>query len=106
MSVVDSLIQRKAGLPSAQRELNNQALTAGHSASQGGLRGHSLGPTYPYRVVGKGDGTWEVHANHTPQRMVGMTCTEAHEFAQRLADKGGLYHRAFTSIATLCRRTN
>lgn len=30
--------------------------TTGHSAVAGGLRGHSLGDTYPLVVIGKGDG--------------------------------------------------
>lgn len=30
------------------------ALTKGHSASNPGLRGHSVGPTYPYVVAAKG----------------------------------------------------
>lgn len=68
-----------------ERELNHQLPIQAHHVTEGGLRGHSVGDTWPYRVVGKGDGTWEVHANHTPQRMVGMTCTEAHEFAEVLA---------------------
>lgn len=34
--------------------------TKGHSASQPGLRGHSIGEVYPWRVVGYGDGSWAV----------------------------------------------
>jgi hypothetical protein len=30
--------------------------TCGHSAIAGGLRGHSMGDTYPLTVIGKGDG--------------------------------------------------
>jgi len=30
--------------------------TKGHSAQQGGLRGHSMGDTYPLIVIGKGKG--------------------------------------------------
>jgi len=29
--------------------------TIGHSASHGGLRGHSVGEHYPFRIVGLGD---------------------------------------------------
>ena len=32
------------------------ATTKGHSAAQGGLRGHSMGDAYPEIVIGKGDG--------------------------------------------------
>ncbi|MBV1929742.1 MAG: hypothetical protein KUG81_09565 [Gammaproteobacteria bacterium] len=39
--------------------------TAGHSATQGGLRGHSIGPLYPFMVVGIGiEDEWVVqHPN-------------------------------------------
>lgn len=33
--------------------------TQGHVGSQGGLRGHSVGPLYPWSVVGFGDDTWQ-----------------------------------------------
>lgn len=33
-----------------------ETATSGHSAVAGGLRGHSLGDTYPETVIGKGDG--------------------------------------------------
>lgn len=32
------------------------ATTKGHSAAQGGLRGHSIGDTFPDTVIGVGDG--------------------------------------------------
>ena len=34
----------------------NSLTTKGHSAAQGGLRGHSIGDTYPETVIGMGDG--------------------------------------------------
>ncbi len=33
--------------------------TSGHAAAQPGLRGHSIGDTYPWRVIGYGPG-WAV----------------------------------------------
>jgi len=32
--------------------------TQGHVGTQGGLRGHSVGGTYPWMPVGYGDDTW------------------------------------------------
>ena len=34
----------------------NSLTTKGHSAAQGGLRGHSMGDSYPETVIGLGDG--------------------------------------------------
>lgn len=87
MSIINSILQRKAGLPSSHVELQHQALTKGHAACEGGLRGHSVGSTYPYRVVGKGDGTWEVHRNGSAQAITGCTCEEAHDFANECAEQ-------------------
>lgn len=39
------------------------ATTRGHSAGQGGLRGHSIGEFYPWRVIGFGDGSWAVSSS-------------------------------------------
>ncbi len=36
------------------------ATTRGHLADHGGLRGHSVGDSYPWRVVGYGDDSWAV----------------------------------------------
>lgn len=93
MSIVASIIQRNAGLPSSYVEpspFNDKAAvhaggTCGHSADQPGLRGHSIGSSWPYRVVGKGDGSWEVHRNGCGQVLSGLTCTEAHQWADALA---------------------
>ena len=59
--------------------------TLGHRADEPGLRGHSVGESWPYRVVGKGDGSWEVHRNGCPQRLTKMDCTTAHRVARDLA---------------------
>lgn len=93
MSVaINSLIQRKAGQPSEQREAaRNAAPTIGHTQGEQGLCAHSLGDTWPYRVVGKPDDTWEVCSNHTQQRMVGMCIIEAHALAGYLARNNGRY---------------
>lgn len=37
--------------------------TKGHSSTDGGLRGHSIGPLYPWGVVGRGYEGWSV-TNH------------------------------------------
>ena len=38
--------------------------TKGHSESHGGLRGHSIGPLYPFMVIGLGMSDWAVqHPN-------------------------------------------
>lgn len=36
--------------------------TLGHASKEGGLRGHSLGDLFPFRVVCVGD-KWQVHYN-------------------------------------------
>lgn len=36
--------------------------TSGHLASNGGIRGHSAGPAFPFIVVGTGDDMWYVQA--------------------------------------------
>jgi hypothetical protein len=36
------------------------AATAGHLASNGGIRGHSAGDVFPFIVVGTGDDMWHV----------------------------------------------
>lgn len=38
----------------------HDASTRGHLADHGGLRGHSVGDAYPWRVVGYGDDSWAV----------------------------------------------
>jgi len=84
MSIVASIIHRKNGLPSCASELQHQALTQGHAVCEGGLRGHSVGDTWPYRVVGLGDGSWEVRRNGSTQAIRADTCEEAHEWARTL----------------------
>lgn len=72
--------------------------TKGHSAAQGGLRGHSIGEAYPYTVYARG----------TPNRVVwgvlncltgtcipySGSCHHAHVLALELA-KGSLVARAY-----------
>lgn len=84
MAIVASIIQRKQGLPSCQTELKHQALTQGHASCEGGLRGHSVGDTWPYRVVLKGDGKAEVHRNGSQARIIADSSEEAHEWARVL----------------------
>lgn len=57
--------------------------TAGHSAEHGGLRGHSLGDTYPYMVVGVGD-RWAVQNALTGKwsRFTWEIVQWAHDFAE------------------------
>lgn len=87
-----------------QRELNHQLPIQAHHVTEGGLRGHSVGDTWPYRVVGKGDGSWEVHRNGCAQRLTRLSIHEAHQKATALAEKrrertaDGLYSLAFTRL--------
>lgn len=39
----------------------NVTVTKGHLAASGGLRGHSIGDTYPWSVVGIGYDGWQAH---------------------------------------------
>lgn len=89
MSVaINSLIQRKAGQPSEQREAaRNAAPTVGPAQGEQGLCAHSLGDTWPYRVVGKPGDTWELHRNGSEARLIGLDITSAHEWARYLAGR-------------------
>lgn len=61
--------------------------TSGHAASQPGLRGHSIGDTYPIRVVGYGDNSWAVESpsGETLARYYGPgSCAMAHAKARQL----------------------
>lgn len=104
MSIVNSIIQRKAGLPSVQAELKSKPLTIGHMEESGGLRGHSVDhATYPWRVVGHPGGAWSVvgadnvtysrisfdcliglSIDHTAESMDNLACDEAHRLARFL----------------------
>ena len=95
MNIIDSIIQRNSGLPSTQREGGKASATIGHSDQHGGLRGHSIdATTYPWRVVGHGDGAWSVHGvagEHTriapdPILLVSsyFACNAAHTLARTL----------------------
>ena len=104
MSIVKSVIQRKAGQASVQTELNGKPLTSGHLEISGGLRGHSVDhETYPWRVVGHPGGSWSVvgadnktysrigfasliglSPAHTAESMDDLACEEAHSLARFL----------------------
>lgn len=86
MSIIDMLPSiRRGEVPVYREGRRSEGGTLGHRADQPGLRGHSVGEEFPYRVVGKGDGTWEVHRNGCAQRLVGLSCTGAHVWARHLA---------------------
>lgn len=55
------LTGRASGLTEPRRiGCEHNGATKGHRADQGGLRGHSVGDAFPWRVVGYGDGSWAV----------------------------------------------
>lgn len=92
MSIVASIIQREAGQPSCHTEVSpfddkaaRHGGTQGHRVDQPGLRGHSVGSTWPYRVVGHGDNTWSLHRNGCGQVLSGLDCEAAHRWAEALA---------------------
>lgn len=58
-AIVSSTLQRKAGKPSCYHEQRGN-ITKGHSQAEGGLRGHSIGEIWPYRVVYLGSGDAEL----------------------------------------------
>lgn len=60
------------------------AATAGHLASNGGIRGHSAGDVFPFIVVGTGDDLW--HVQLPDGRMFGTyrRAGEAHDVAVNL----------------------
>jgi hypothetical protein len=67
--------------------------TAGHCATEPGLRGHSVdAATYPWRVVGRGNGAWTVEgadgrvtATYAPVSIDDdEACALAHQSARRL----------------------
>lgn len=58
-AIVSSTLQRKAGKPSHYHEQRDN-ITKGHSQVEGGLRGHSIGEIWPYRVVYLGSGDAEL----------------------------------------------
>lgn len=89
MSMADILPALRRGEVPVYREGGRQAGgTIGHRADQPGLRAHSVGESWPYRVVGKGDGSWEVHRNGCRQVLSGLTCEQAHDTARKLAEGG------------------
>lgn len=86
MSMADMLPALRAGRVPVYTE-RHSAVTKGHCHDEPGIRGHSRGESWPFRVVGKPDGTWEVHRNGRKQTMTGMSCKTAHRMAQLLADQ-------------------
>jgi len=67
-SIIDVLTGRARGLTEPRRigcEHGEAATgeTRGHRDDQPGLRGHSVGDAYPWRVVGRGDGSWTVEGS-------------------------------------------
>lgn len=89
MSMADILPALRRGEVTVYHERGRQAGgTLGHRADQPGLRAHSVGESWPFRVVGKGDGSWEVHRNGCKQVLSGLTCKQAHETARKLAEGG------------------
>lgn len=62
------------------------AATKGHLASNGGLRGHSVGESFPYIVVAQGNPNspegikWNVRAPH------GLNVAEGYDTAQQAED--------------------
>lgn len=68
--------------------------TKGHSAISGGLRGHSIGMSYPFSVVAGLDGdvrTWTVVNYETNETFVtfygSVGCEKAHDYALALKDQ-------------------
>jgi len=71
--------------------------TKGHCATSGGLRGHSVGTSYPFSVVGGIDGEqrlWTVVNYETGEEFATFythpgfdACGYAHNYAQMLADE-------------------
>lgn len=63
--------------------------TKGHAATQGGLRGHSIGETYPYSVMWQGGyetGRWCVFdcRNSNIHHTESGTCRAACDLAEQL----------------------
>lgn len=62
--------------------------TKGHAEKEGGLRGHSLGDLFPFRVVCVGD-KWQVHYNDRAylgvyQGHSNHSCGAAHALAEQM----------------------
>lgn len=62
--------------------------TQGHVGSQGGLRGHSVGETYPWSVVGFGDDTWQATNLITGETMPRRLFCQTALWDADLASKG------------------
>ena len=64
-------------------------ITRGHSKAQGGLRGHSIGETYPITVSGKGD-KWIIwNALSGKVYAEGGDCKAVHELAREFSRRLG-----------------
>ena len=59
--------------------------TKGHLADHGGLRGHSVGEVYPWRIVGYGDGSWAV-VDVTGQKFARYFGDNGNDLCQRVAE--------------------
>lgn len=95
-AIINSIIARKAGIPSIHVEALPSNGTTGHASDQPGLRGHSIGHHYPYGVVGYGK-RWMVckhgrpvtlQARHHPAGWV-PACYPTIELASRIVAKLG-----------------
>jgi hypothetical protein len=63
-STIDVFTGRAHGLTEPASIGMGYGPTRGHAASEPGLRGHSIGDTFPWRVVGLGNGAWQVEGVH------------------------------------------
>ena len=94
-AIINSIVARKAGHPSVHVEHGASATTRGHSDAQPGLRGHSVGDTFPISVTGYGR-RWIVTEHGRPLAvreptlgwcpLVFRECKLAHRIAKHCAD--------------------
>lgn len=63
--------------------------TSGHSISNPGLRGHSIGPLYPWGVVGRGCEGWSVtnHLTGFLSTVIYKDYQQAHDVAWSFANE-------------------
>lgn len=98
-AIINSIIARQNHRISRQIE-SRTTLTAGHRHDEPGLRGHSVGDSFPYGVTGYGD-KWAVTkhgapliakvAHHSsPTKPAIYPCKLAHELARLLSERDAL----------------
>lgn len=98
-AIINSIIRRQQHKASVHVE-QCASITAGHRADEPGLRGHSVGDTFPYGVTGYGD-RWAVTkhgapliakvAHHSsPTKPAIYPCKLAHELARLLSERDAL----------------